>query len=198
MKTRILAFAMVTVAFAALGWPPEHPGRPFGRFAVFDPDSLTIPDLPYAYGITVSNVPGLVSKVTVTISNLNHTFPNELWVWLEGPSGSIAGLLIGEGGRLGFTVTNATLLFDDDAALVVDEPIVSGTYRPTVNGEYVTDPALFNDLGVFDGENPNGIWSLFIFNRIYGALAPGSCICGGWGVQIETELPHLRRHHQPH
>ncbi|MFF2290439.1 hypothetical protein [Peribacillus butanolivorans] len=49
-------------------------------------------------------------------------------------------------------------------------PIVSGTYRPTNIGvsDVLTAPApappYGSTLSVFDGTNPNGTWSLFVFD----------------------------------
>src|SRR5262249_11334031 len=97
--------------------------------------SIIIPDHgaanPYPSTITVSNMPGLVTKVTVTLSNMNHSFPDDIDILLVSPSGEHTLLMSDAGGA--HAITNVTLGFDDaGAGLLPDSTqIVSGTFQPT-------------------------------------------------------------------
>src|SRR5262249_38055763 len=52
---------------------------------------IVIPDsgaaTPYPSTINVSGVTGLIGKLTVTMTNVNHTFPDDVDVLLVGPAG---------------------------------------------------------------------------------------------------------------
>ena len=48
------------------------------------------PAKPYPSVINVSNFIGLLGKVTVTLSNLNHTYPGDVNVLLVAPGGAKA------------------------------------------------------------------------------------------------------------
>ena len=149
--------------------------------------------LPFPSDIQVAHVPGVIAKITVTLSNLNDPFPEDLQIWLSAPSGQLVGLLVNEGGT--DPVTNTTITFDDEADSVVPDPLASGRFNPTVNGEYVTDPDLFRPLSTFNGEDPNGTWSLFLVNRVPGGEPAGGCICDGWSLEIQTDPSHGHSHH---
>jgi subtilisin-like proprotein convertase family protein len=105
-----------------------------------------IPDL----GTTLStlNVAGLktIEDVDVTLS-IDHTYLADLDVVLIGPSGTRVELFIDIGGS-GQNIQNLTL--DDAAAvsiLATPGPF-TGSYRPS------------GLLADFDGQNPNGLWTL--------------------------------------
>src|SRR5689334_25260898 len=90
------------------------------------------PASPYPSPITVSGVTGLVGKVTVTLSNFNHTFPHDVNLLLVGPSGVQTLLMshaaFGPGGSA------VDLTFDDSApfALPASGGISSGAWKPSV------------------------------------------------------------------
>src|SRR5262249_40891807 len=77
-----------------------------------NPTTIVIPQLgqasPYPSVINISNAVGIVGKVTVTLSNLNHTFPDDIDVLLVGPSGERALLMSDAGG--GASVSGVTLV----------------------------------------------------------------------------------------
>lgn len=150
------------------------------------------PANPYPSTINVAGLVGNVSKVTVTLTNLNHTFPGDIDVLLVGPGGQKMLLMSDVGG--GTDVVNGTLTFDDAAAAAIGATVVSGTFRPTNTGTGdvfpapapagpYTDPQL---LSVFNNTNPNGTWSLYVVDD---AGADIGNINGGWTLNITTAVP---------
>jgi uncharacterized repeat protein (TIGR01451 family) len=163
-----------------------------------NPAVILIPDSgaasPYPSSIPVTGVTGLVNKVTVTLAGVNHTSPDDLDVLLVGPNGRSVLLMSDAGG--GFGLNNVNLVFDDNApaSLPDESPITFGTYRPTDfdggDGDAFPAPApggsYGNTLSIFNSSNPNGIWSLYVFDD-----APGDSgrFSGGWRLNISTFDP---------
>src|SRR5690242_234333 len=69
---------------------------------------------PYASTISVTGTGGTVTKATVTLNNITHTFTADMDVLLVSPGGAKITLLSDVGGSSG--VTNVTLTFDDTVA----------------------------------------------------------------------------------
>ncbi|HET6890303.1 MAG TPA: proprotein convertase P-domain-containing protein [Pyrinomonadaceae bacterium] len=149
------------------------------------------PSSPYPSTINVAGVVGTVTKVTATVKGLSHTFPGDIDMLLVGPGGQKLLLMSDVGGG---TDVNATLTFDDTAAGAIGATVVSGTFKatnlgtgdifpaPAPAGPY-PDPQL---LSVFNGVNPNGIWSLYVVDD---AGADAGSIAQGWELNITTEEP---------
>ena len=79
---------------------------------------------------------GLISKVTVTLTNVNHTYPDDIDMLLVGPAGQSTLLMshCGGGGQL----NDVSLTFDDSALNYLLLPhcparLLSGTFKPTQN-----------------------------------------------------------------
>lgn len=151
------------------------------------------PATPYPSTINVSGVTGTVSKVTATLADMSHTFPDDVDVLLVGPGGQSVLLMSDAGGST--NIVNVTLTFDDAAAALPNTaPIASGTYQPSNYGTGDTFPAPapagpYPDpqlLSVFNGVDPNGTWSLFINDD---AAADIGAVAGGWTLTITTEDP---------
>ncbi len=146
---------------------------------------------PYPSTITVSGIDGVISKATLTLSNVAHTFPKDIDVLLVGPAGQKVSLLSHVGS--GYPITNVTLTFDDTAVnyLAPSNPIVSGTYKPTVLafGSFFASPAppgpYSTNLASFNGTNPNGSWSLYVVDDT--SFNMGSI--GGWSLSLTTTAP---------
>src|ERR1051326_9268749 len=89
----------------------------------------------------------------------------------------------------GNALNNVTLTFDDAAAANLSDSstIVSGTYKPTdfVTGDIFPSPAPAGPYGttlsVFSGLDPNGTWSLYVFDD---ATGDSGSIQGGRGVSF--------------
>ena len=95
-----------------------------------------IPDnsaaLIYPSQIQVSGLSGVVSHVSVTLSNLTHAYPDDLDVLLVAPGGRSV-ILMSDVGGSSSTFQHITLNLDDDASAALADagPIASGTYKPT-------------------------------------------------------------------
>jgi uncharacterized delta-60 repeat protein/uncharacterized repeat protein (TIGR01451 family) len=144
---------------------------------------------PYPSVINVSGLAGTVSKVTVTLTNLSHTFPDDIDMLLVGPAGQNVMLMSDAGGNN--FITNVTITLDDAAAnaLPDSDTITNGTYKPTnfLLADFFPAPAppspYGSTLATFNGSNPNGAWSLFIVDDLAGGA--GS-IGRGWSLAITT------------
>jgi subtilisin-like proprotein convertase family protein len=141
----------------------------------------------------VAALSGLVSKVTVTVTNLSHTWPADISILLVGPGGQTTMLMSDAGGNNGVTpISNVTLTFDDAAASLLPETtlITSGTYQPTSydSDEVLDAPApagpYATALSAFNGVNPNGTWSLYVDDDY--PAADGGSIANGWKITIVT------------
>ena len=142
---------------------------------------------PYPSSIGVSGLTGTISKVTVTLNNINHTFPDDVDVLLVGPTGANAIIMSDAGGSA--DINNVTLVFDDAAASPLPDAslLTSGTFQPTNYAPVDTFPAPApapsggSVLSVFNGTNPNGVWRLYVVDD---SLNDFGSISGGWCLTI--------------
>jgi subtilisin-like proprotein convertase family protein len=159
--------------------------------------AITIPDsgdgIPYPSTIEVSGLVGTVADVKVTLAGFGHEFPDDVDILLVGPAGQSVVLMADMGGF--DTVGNVSLTFDDAAPAPVPNEtlIVSGSYRPTREKRCcrfdgtapAPPPPHAAALSAFDGTDPNGTWSLFVFDD--GAGDQGA-FSGGWSLEISTPV----------
>ena len=159
--------------------------------------AITIPAItteriasPYPSNISVVGVSGPITKVTVSLFGLTHTFPDDIDILLVGPAGQNI-LLMSDTGSA-FDVTGINLVFDDAAANFLPDAaqIVSGTFKPTNIGAGDAFPAPApvpsgsSLLSLFNGTNANGTWSLYVFDDLGGDI--GS-VSGGWDLTITDD-----------
>jgi uncharacterized repeat protein (TIGR01451 family) len=146
----------------------------------------------YPSTLAVSGLTGAVSKVTVTLNQLTHSFPDDLDILLVGPSGQKVMLMSDVGA--GIAVTDVTLTFDDSAAPIGSTTaLVNGTYYPTdlVGADSDTLPApapgkpYSAGLSIFNGTNPNGTWSLYVVDDTAG----DSGRINGWTLNVQMATP---------
>lgn len=162
------------------------------------------PANPYPSNIIVSGLTGTISKITVALKNLSHTFPGDVDALLVSPSGKTFILMSDVLGTNDWN--NITYTFDDAAATLIPSTgtAVSGTFQPTNYNVSSTDPfpapapqvvhaspatagvATFGST--FNGLNPNGTWSLYLVDDFAGANSVGS-MAGGWTITITTSNP---------
>jgi uncharacterized repeat protein (TIGR01451 family) len=158
------------------------------------------PASPYPSSIVVSNVSGFVSKVTVTVSNLSHTYPHDIGFLLVGPTGST--ILMDGAANYSTELTDATLTFDSTAEAVLPSigSLSSGTYKPAsyIPGDVFTNAVASlggtNAVGTnysasltgFAGLPANGVWSLYAHDNAEGDAGTNLF---GWAVTFTTITP---------
>ncbi|HEY0545655.1 MAG TPA: hypothetical protein VGC91_09785, partial [Pyrinomonadaceae bacterium] len=127
------------------------------------------PGNPYPSNISVSGMMGTVSNVTVTLSNLNHTFVPDLDILLVAPGSN--NLILMSDVSTGNDITNTTLTFSDAATATIPTTgtLATGTYKPTniTAGDTFPAPAPAPSANTtlaaaFNGIDPNGTWSLYV------------------------------------
>jgi subtilisin-like proprotein convertase family protein len=147
---------------------------------------------PYPSVINVKCIPGLVSRLRVTLNKIGHSFPDDMDVLLVSPSGQKLKLMSDVGGNRANGVSGVVLTFDDSASNPLGDTnmLVSGIYRPTdfePNDNFgppvPTGPYLTNLFG-FSGSDPNGTWSLFVADDLRGDTGQ---ITEGWKLHLEWD-----------
>jgi subtilisin-like proprotein convertase family protein len=164
--------------------------------AINDSDNPPTIATPYPSQITVSGLTGeVVTNVTVTLNGFTHSFPSDVNIILVGPQGQTALLMSDVGGQDADSVTNLTLTLDDqaDAPLPILDPLFSGTFQPTAS----VTPLPFNFpppapagnsnappmLSIFNGTDPNGVWSLLVVDDVAG---DDGYISDGWSISVSA------------
>jgi len=157
---------------------------------------LGIPNV-YPSHLAVSALTGTVSKVTLTISNLTIDRPDDFQALLVAPNG-VNFNVVGDAGGTAVGVANVTLTFDDSAGSVIADTVVpaTGTYRPASYGltalpapapagpyNYPAPQGSATFANLFNGLNPNGTWSLFLYDDVAGG---GGTVSGGWCLTFTT------------
>jgi subtilisin-like proprotein convertase family protein len=155
----------------------------------------TVPDQatasPFPSNVQVSGLQSSVTDVNVTLHGFSHSAPGDVRALLVGPHGQTT-LLMHEAG-VDNAVTNLTLTFDDSAAGVLPNTLVSGTFKPSQENTACGYPASLSfpgpapagpygsALAGFNGVDPNGVWSLYVVDDAH--IDTGS-ISGGWSLDV--------------
>ena len=166
------------------------PPTPCGTTTFSNTAGINIPDsgtaAPYPSNIAVA-LGGAITKVTVRLNNLSHSFPGDIDVLLVGPAGQTAIIMSDVGG--GDNVSGITLTLDDAAASSLPTTaLTTGTFKPTNAGASdnfpgpAPAPGGGSALSIFNGTNPNGTWSLYVVDDASGDLGN----IGGWELIIST------------
>lgn len=145
---------------------------------------------PYPSTISVAGVGGSVTRATVTLSNLTHGYSGDIDALLVAPAGPNVVFFSDAGG---LPLSNVTLTFSDQATNTIptSSPITNGTYKPyDVQTDFFPAPApggpWGTNMAVFNGSNPNGIWSLFIMDDSPGDVG---VLNGGWFLNLMIATP---------
>jgi len=157
--------------------------------------SIAIPEsgasIPYPSTINVSGLSANLANLKVTLTDLSHTYLDDIDILLVGPTGAKAILMSDVGG--GSDVYNLTLAFDPSATAGLPDAgqITSGTYLPTdfePGDDIFGSPAPAGPYGtafsVFNNTNPNGTWSLYVLDDESGDLGT---IAGGWTLSLNDK-----------
>lgn len=166
---------------------------------------------PYPSQITVSNLPGTVESIRVTLYDFSHVFPDHVDVLLVGPQGQKFVIMGDAGGSLSISPSSPITLSFGDAGTsqppnssvlsscfcepTTWEGPVTNFPQPAPAGPY-NEPgsAVANGTGsdtfaeVFGGTQPNGVWSLYVRDD-NGTARPeidSGMIAGGWGIEVRT------------
>jgi uncharacterized repeat protein (TIGR01451 family) len=149
------------------------------------------PGSPYPSTIQVSGLTGYVSKVTVTVSNLYHTYPNDIGMLLVAPGANA--VLMDAAVNFSVPVSGVTLTFDSTAPTVLPSEgnLTSGTFAPAdYNPNDVFTNALAppysTSLTNLNNLPPNGAWSLYAHDD---AVGDAGGISNGWAVTLTSIIP---------
>jgi subtilisin-like proprotein convertase family protein len=144
------------------------------------------PSNPYPSTITLAGVAGTVESVEVTLDNFSHTFPSDLMILLQAPSGATTVLSAYCGGSS--DVVDVDLVFVAGGTPLPDGLLTSGTFAPTEcfpSGDLAAPaPAgpYGTGFGALFGGTPNGDWHLWIEDQA-GADAGD---LEGWSLRVNT------------
>ncbi|HEX5041568.1 MAG TPA: hypothetical protein VFV75_01620 [Candidatus Polarisedimenticolaceae bacterium] len=137
-------------------------------FPVTIPDaasgSTAGPAFPYPLTMDLTGTTGAVDGVQVALLGLSHTYPDDLDVALQAPSGRAMVLMSDVGGS--GDVSNLDVTIDTSGPIPVPDegPLGPGPYHPSdsegVNPMPAGGPTSF--VGSLQGEIPNGQWKLWI------------------------------------
>jgi uncharacterized repeat protein (TIGR01451 family) len=143
----------------------------------------------YPAPMPVGGMAGLLAKVSVTLSNFTHSYPDDVDILLVSPGGQKALLLSDVGGAI--SVTNRLFTLDDAASALLPDSaaLLSGTFRlsnfDTISDQFPSPaPAApyAASLSAFNGAEPNGNWSLYINDDTYGDTGR----IEGWSLTLTT------------
>lgn len=162
---------------ASLDWGLSGSGNPI----TVGPTTL------YSSDIAVAGATGAITDVNITLNGGQIDDTEDLNIVLVSPAGTVVGIMTGAGGADPVT---GDLTFDDAAAGLIPDnnfPVGNGTFRPSVHGGVsgvVTNPDADGDmLSLFNGEDANGTWSLYVYDAFSGGTGAFS---GGWTLDIVT------------
>ena len=150
------------------------------------------PANPYPSVINVSAFTGTLGRVSITLSNLSHSYPADVNVLIVAPGGAKA-LVMSQAGDQE-TAAGVNLTFDDFASTPLPElgQLISGTYRPAAYGTPPTFPPpapsgpYSTALSVLNSVNPNGAWSLYVYDSGSGDRG---VISNGWSLALTRISP---------
>ena len=162
-----------STATVTINQAPIITTQPSGVFSFsYSGSAISIPSsgvaTPYPASITVSGLAATAVIKSITLNGVSHTWPNDIDILLQSPSGTNVTVLSDIGGGSGFTDRTYTL-DDAAAALMTSSSNPSGTYQPTNIGAMDNFPApgpgsitmATPTLSLFGAAN-NGTWNLFV------------------------------------
>ncbi len=155
--------------------------------------------------VNVNGLPGTITKVRVSLNKITHTFPADLDIMLESPTGVRTMLMSDTGGGMGQGFVNKTIIIDQSAVNTIPVPATEnfGFFKPTnLTGSTTLEPGGIDvfpspgpgsqnygagNLDVFNGTNPNGQWKLYAVDdeaQDFGGF-------DGWTLDVTTTTSRL-------
>ncbi|HET9299195.1 MAG TPA: hypothetical protein VFO11_04575, partial [Candidatus Polarisedimenticolaceae bacterium] len=142
---------------------------------------------PYPSTIPITGTSGYVENVEVKLLGLSHTYPDDLDILLQSPSGRVLPILSDAGGQwdttsLDMTLTTASTGVETapDESLLGVGPYYVTNYNPPMDPDAYPSPAPApNATGWSDRESANGNWNLWVNDDAgadVGALWEGWCL----------------------
>ncbi len=171
------------------------------------------PATPYPSTIAVTGTTGIISNLTVTLSNASYAFSQDIDALLVGPSGSSIVLVASMGpdgapAQGNPALAGSTTTFSDSGTTpsAATQWGTGNTFKPSNFGgfnEVWESPAPSGPYGnpgpdttigsagatlatQFDGTNANGTWSLYVITTSAGDGT--GAIAGGWSLNITTAV----------
>ncbi|GAB5497399.1 MAG: hypothetical protein Phyf2KO_24790 [Phycisphaerales bacterium] len=149
------------------------------------------PALLFPSDISVAGASGPISDVNITLNDGAHTWADDMEIVLVSPAGTAVMVMADAGGNDNIA---GSITFDDQAAGPIgdtgqganDDLDFSGSFQTSVYGTTfaTTAPATSGTLlSLFNGEDANGTWSLYVYDDAGGDTGAFS---GGWTLDIVT------------
>jgi subtilisin-like proprotein convertase family protein len=155
---------------------------------------------PYPSEIPVRGLHGLVTDVNVRVDNPDYDHTDDLDVIVVSPDGDAVYLMSDACGTF-TTPTGTEFVFDQAApnAIPDEGECTGGPYKPAnyegLTGESGTYPFDFGQvtLDAFNGENPNGVWQLYVKDDADESGDPGAATIGSWSLDLTvgSSLIHI-------
>ena len=156
---------------------------------IVDPTNAGIAG-PYPSQINVGGMTGTITKVTLTLANVNKGRMDDLDLMLVAPGGNNL-LLLSDAGGNGI-YRNLSITFDDAAANPMPDggPVNGTIFKPSQYDAFDTFPAPApapsantTFAAAFNGIDPNGTWSLYAVDDL---LTSNGSIGNGWILTVTT------------
>jgi subtilisin-like proprotein convertase family protein len=188
----MLAAAAGTPAAAETHATDENLSHPFTN-----PAAITVQDnapaTPYPSTIAVAGQVGTVNDAFVFLHGVTHPFPGDIDMMLVSPAGTRVMLQSDAGAGFGVSGLSYGIANSQDSTFNGHLPeaaaITGGYWFPTDYGtglEVMPPPAAPGVYHVstfaFQGENPNGTWSLYVRDDAHGN---SGTIAGGWTLYLD-------------
>ena len=172
-------------------------------YAFYNPTPIEIPEagttrgpaFPYPSTIVVDGpLPGVISDVNVALNGISFAgLVNAMDVLLVSPQGDA--LVLVSDVCAGLDPLEADWYFDDETGVPLPAQMEEGclnfyvtptNYPPADSFPFPAPaPSSAVALSLFDGSDPNGVWSLYVFDDQLGA--PPGYITGGWALYFGIE-----------
>jgi subtilisin-like proprotein convertase family protein len=189
----------VTEPLAAAGAKPKRPKSAVVTRTFTQPAAITIAEsgaaAPYPSVVKVSGLKkGRLVDVDLELTGLAHSYPDDLDVLLVAPDGRNAVVLSDVGSNN--VIADISLALDDEATTPLPDiaRLTTGRFGPTNIVETgfpdgfappAPSPSSTVALSTFDGIDPNGAWSLFVFDDSAG---DAGVVASGWALTIEARV----------